>query len=491
MSLLLLTCLGAAGVHAAPSTVCPQPITVAFYDLGVLYNPKTKTGLDLDVVDALMKRIGCAYVPEFDSRIRTWTRMADHRLDMTVSGIATPEREVFADFIPYFWVRNHLVTVADERHPTSPEAFARNPALRVGVVKSYRHGAGWDEWLDTLRKQGRLEEASDTHSLVNLLRAKRIAAFPAHLAVVADLRERYGLQAEVAALPWFATSPKIDGSLVLSRTRLPVELRQTMRQEIAKMRDDGTLLAIYRKYFSEKNAREMLQGNPMPTAKPALRFAISSSWTMPFFKQEAGDQLTRGIVSDLAQAIAGGVKHPASLITLPRGRIDEAVQQGNIDVRCYSSPVWARDPDNYVWSSALFELQDVLFGHAEVSAPKSLADLPDGTTIGTVLNYRYSGLDDAFDSKRLIRENANDQEKVIKKVAANRNQYGLSNSITLAWTLRTVPDDGIAPWRIPVGSAEFRCGVVKTSHVPPEQILSAIESLKRSGKLQQILDAYR
>lgn len=251
---LILLSLSAGCIQAA----CDKPLELAFYDLGVLYNPQTQAGLDRDVADEVFKRIGCAYVLKFESRVRIWAHLERDQLAMTVSGIPNTERRIFAHFVPYFWARNQLVYIAKDGQLTTPEAFLANPAYRLGVVKSYRHGAGWDGLIAQLRAQGRVDEVADTQTLVSLLNNGRITAFPALQAVWADIGERYQLKGLVAHTSWFLDQAKIEHGLVLNKALIPGTLKSEIEKAVDQMRSDGTMLKLLKKYFPESIARDML-----------------------------------------------------------------------------------------------------------------------------------------------------------------------------------------------------------------------------------------
>lgn len=259
-SCLLLMLLSISAPLWAASRCPAHPVTVAFYDLGVLYNPQSGTGLDRDVVEALFRRMGCRYTADFQSRVRIWHMLADGQLDMSVSGIPSPERRRFAHFIPYFYVRNQLVYLADAPMPQTPAKAMTQEDFRLGVVKSYRHGPGWDAWIDDLHVRGRVDEVADTRILIRLLKGRRITAFPALPPVFADLGQRYDLDpAVVRHTSWFLDQPKIEHGLVLSRQRMPQATVKAMEQAMTQMRGDGTLLKIYRRYLPEPIAQDMLR----------------------------------------------------------------------------------------------------------------------------------------------------------------------------------------------------------------------------------------
>lgn len=211
---------------------------------------------------------------------------------------------------------------------------------------------------------------------------------------------------------------------------------------------------------------------------------------MPYAKFEA-DRLTGGILFDLAQAIEKQMSIPVTFVVLPRKRIDGAVIAGEVDIRCYTNPQWTTVPDQHVWSKSLFDIVEVIFGGAGISEAANLGALPRGAAISTVLGYEYKQLDSLFASGSLKRDDAIDQEKVMLKLTAGRTPYGISEALALQWYMRTTPGHRLSNWRLPLSKNDFQCGVPKQGRVPAARILAALEELKRTGKVEDILRNYR
>ena len=95
----ILIALAACLAGSAAAASC-GPYTVAMYQHGALYyrSGEQWAGIDKDIVDELARRTGCELRMTRDSRIRIWTMLKEGTLDMTMSGISTPEREGFARF---------------------------------------------------------------------------------------------------------------------------------------------------------------------------------------------------------------------------------------------------------------------------------------------------------------------------------------------------------------------------------------------------------
>ena len=255
----------------APVMAC-GPYQVAFYEFGALYYQTENggAGIDKDLVDELVRRTGCKLQSGVDSRVRIWNRMETGALDMTVSGIATPEREKFAVFLPYITTRNYVLMQPEIASlVTTQDAFMKDSTLLLGVVKSFRHGKYYDEVVETLRKQGRVVEAADYPSLVRIFQAKRVSAIlglPTSLAPLLGVVKGVSVQ-QVA--DW-AMTDDVTGSLVLSRQRMAAKDIEAFRLALQAAREDGTLDQILHRHLQPEFARLVRMGQH-PVARVATR----------------------------------------------------------------------------------------------------------------------------------------------------------------------------------------------------------------------------
>lgn len=261
MPRLLLLCLLSLALQARAATPPCGSFKVAFYDHGAL-NARAGDGrwqgIDTDVIDELRRRTGCQLTMVLESRVRIWTMLEAGKLDMTVSGIASPARATFAHFIPYFASRNYVLLSKDvDPSVRSLEALAADPRYKVAAVKSFRHGPTLDAWLERLRKQGRVYDAVDFTALMRLATTGRVQA------IIALQTSWVPLRTETAAaglriMDW-AQNDQVVGCLVLSRQRMPAPTVALMAQTIAAMRQDGTLEAIFARHMGAELAGAMVR----------------------------------------------------------------------------------------------------------------------------------------------------------------------------------------------------------------------------------------
>ena len=256
---LLAALLSLLPPAARALTAC-GPYTLAFYELGLLYHHDENggfAGIDKDVVEALQARSRCEFKTLLESRVRIRDRMANGNLDLSVSGIPTPEREQFAEFVPYFQTRNFALMRKElaQRLPTA-EAFLADTSRKAVVVKAFRHGPGYDGLMRQLREQGRLVEAADFDTVLRIFLAGRADLMLALPVSWSPMMQKPELMNQLAVLDW-APQDRVIHGLIMSRARLPEADRQRLRQALESLIADGSIEAIFRHHLGERLAREM------------------------------------------------------------------------------------------------------------------------------------------------------------------------------------------------------------------------------------------
>lgn len=223
-------------------------------------------------------------------------------------------------------------------------------------------------------------------------------------------------------------------------------------------------------------------------AAPApLRFSISDSWAMPMVQVENG-QPTQGILYDVMSSLATQLGLPARFQVLARARIATALLHGDVDVRCYVTQAWLDDlPGDYAWSVPLMVQRSVLISTDE--QPITLSDLPP-QAIGTVLNYRYTGLAALFASGRLTRDDARSEEQVLHKLLAGRFQYAVINEWTVDRFNQSLPLGRRLHKVAVVDELNLSCLVRNDPNLPVQQILDTLQRMKMSGEIDEIIQLY-
>jgi polar amino acid transport system substrate-binding protein len=248
------------------SAACAR-YTLAFYELGVLYYRGAdgkRQGIDKDIVDELARRSGCPFNTVLESRVRIWDQLSRHALDLSVSGIATAQREEFAEFVPYFQTRNFaLLRRTLLPALATPESFVKQGQSQVAAVKSFKHGALYDAWLAELRAKNRVVDVADFDQGVRLFRAGRVDALIALPTSWALLLHDPGLAQQFQVMDWAPQDQLVHG-LIMSRQRVSAEDRERLRQALNTMISDGTVKSIFSRHVGETLAAGMLLAQPAP-----------------------------------------------------------------------------------------------------------------------------------------------------------------------------------------------------------------------------------
>lgn len=228
----------------------------------------------------------------------------------------------------------------------------------------------------------------------------------------------------------------------------------------------------------------------MAANSQVLRFSISTSWGMPFGQFE-NEEITGGLIYELAHAIGDKSKLRPQFVLLPRNRIDPGALNNEFDIRCYVAPEWVKNKNSYLWSVPLFEISDVVVGHKNAPQIKKLTDL-NGKKIGTVLGYIYPALEKDIKNGNIEREDAENQKTVLHKLVRTRTSYAISNSLSYAYFLKTSENRGeLAKWQKQISVTDFHCAILKNSHLNTRDLILSIRELKKNGSIERILSKYR
>ncbi|QXH49951.1 ABC transporter substrate-binding protein [Pseudomonas fakonensis] len=220
-----------------------------------------------------------------------------------------------------------------------------------------------------------------------------------------------------------------------------------------------------------------------------LRFSIAESWSMPLVRIER-EQPVEGIIYDIIQAIARETGITPRYHVMARLRVQEAMQSGDIDVRCYVATQWLTDrPGEYVWSIPLIEQRDLLVGRPGDTTPSTPEALP-AQAIGTVLGYTYPTLEPLFASGRLQREDSRSQLLVLRKLQAQRYRHAVSNQLSLQWFNRQLPPEQRLPVLAVLQEQALGCMVRSDPALPTQAVLRALVRIKQSGEIERIIRRY-
>ena len=254
--LLLIHALlcAAGGAMAAGAPSCKRHMTLALHEHGLLYSSTTDAGIDKDIATELIKRSGCKISVTVMPRVRIWQLIESGALDFSLSGISNTAREKFAGFAWYFSNKYYLLVRKDAKVSTLAD-FKNKPELRLGVIRSFRYSANANRLVDTLHEHGRVSYSSGLDPLYEVLAMNRIQGMiiePFDYSQVKDSSIR-----DMASII-DTGDDSVPHGLIMSKTSIDPKEQDQWRALVDDMREDGTILRIFEKYFDPDLAKDMV-----------------------------------------------------------------------------------------------------------------------------------------------------------------------------------------------------------------------------------------
>ncbi|WP_172196980.1 transporter substrate-binding domain-containing protein [Niveibacterium sp. COAC-50] len=235
---------------ANPESRCARPLHLAYSMLPPLYYQDANgdgRGIEVDLAQELARRTGCVLQPTYESRIRLWAAFDASQVDISMSGVATAERERFAVFLPYLHFRNVLL-MRNEAHATPPASAnpMNDPETSLALTRGFHYGPSWEPWISQVQSRGLVNlvaEEGDAVRLVAIGRADativREIAWPYYAGQYSDRPLRkVDVGASAGAM-----------SVVLSRKTLDPAVHKAFAKALSDMRADGSLRRILQKHL--------------------------------------------------------------------------------------------------------------------------------------------------------------------------------------------------------------------------------------------------
>lgn len=219
------------------------------------------------------------------------------------------------------------------------------------------------------------------------------------------------------------------------------------------------------------------------TARAAdLVFVAASNHAEPLSRFEKG-VLSGGIVKDVGDLLARQLGRRARYLSLPAKRAPAALRAGEADLICYSRPEWI-GREGLHWSPMFIPNAEVVAAHVSAPPLQRLEDL-EGQRVGTVLGYVYG---ETEQRGRFRRDDAPDMAANLRKLAAGRTPYALTELISLQAAQRREPSLREA---LRLERFEAGCALSARSSLAPAVLDAAVQALVRSGEVERLLARYR
>lgn len=232
---------------------CPdRPIRLAFYEHGRLFDAERDEGIDKDIVTQLILNTDCQFETFVAARARIWVDLEQGNLDMTTSGIQTPERDRFAAFAPYIKMKNHFILPKNNSHYASLADLQNNSKLKYLVVRSFRHEPPIDAFLQTIEPKNRIIEVPTAELTLQILSAGRADVTVSQPVIFFHFEEKYQLKDRFVIKDLIPDTPSIPLGLVLSRKTFSDEQLVRWQNLITSLIKSGKVGLILAKHLPQE-----------------------------------------------------------------------------------------------------------------------------------------------------------------------------------------------------------------------------------------------
>ncbi len=197
------------------------------------------TGFEVEIADAMCQVLGVKPViipTRWDGMLAA---LDSRRLDVVMNQVVvTPERMTKYDFSKPYTVSGIQIFIrSDTKGPSTPAALA---GKSVGIVL----GSNYQQWLEANAPQADIRTYDDDVTRNQDLLVGRLDAVLNDRLIAANLAKQYGGRIVPAGAP-FATQ-----SVAVALRKGNPALLVAINAGLDKLRSDGTLAGISRKYFS-------------------------------------------------------------------------------------------------------------------------------------------------------------------------------------------------------------------------------------------------
>jgi polar amino acid transport system substrate-binding protein len=267
---IVIFCLGVFAVCAAhdadAAPDCPALTRVGLSDLGyTAFRDGHKIGgISIDVAHELTRRTGCKFEFLWFPRQRLFVELEAGRIDMTMAAFRTPERDVYANYLPYAYLQYDLILSDTQgRRYDSLTDFVENGTGRLNVTRGMTYDPAVETQLALLASAGRLEVVNDFETVFGKLEMGRAAGTLATPPIYTKYLKSERLKGRTAVVPMPESTPRFAG-LYLSKKTVPDALRRRFATALKAMVTEQVLPALYAKYFDDATIKRTFRQGTAP-----------------------------------------------------------------------------------------------------------------------------------------------------------------------------------------------------------------------------------
>lgn len=222
----------------------------------VLGTPDKPSGLDMEILDAIIKKAGCQWrnTPHAVPWARHLKQIESGELDLATAASWTEERARYAYFTHAY--RSEFVALyVLKKHYDAYSALSLSQLskvrFRLGAVRGEVYGEKMGKFVAELGSKVYHVESNEQN--IQKMKLDRIDGYIGHVPHDSIFLNKHGLSDDIVLLP-ISVQPTGDIHIMMSKKSTSENDLKALNEAIQALEQDGTIAAIKKKYSSQFKA---------------------------------------------------------------------------------------------------------------------------------------------------------------------------------------------------------------------------------------------
>lgn len=206
---------------------------------------------------------------------------------------------------------------------------------------------------------------------------------------------------------------------------------------------------------------------------------------------EKGEQLSGGIIKDIATELSDELDVGVTFIKTPRKRIERYLENNTIHLVLIANPAWLINSDKLQWSETILIEKSIMV--IKASNENKYQEIIDfrGMIIGTIRGYKYTNLQPYFDKEYFIRYDVSNLNVNFIRLALERIDALVDSEILINYQLKQNKNAQVFKvLPLIVSQHNIQAALSPNAPITLTQLNQALNKLKDQGVIAAILKKY-
>ncbi|OCW96723.1 hypothetical protein A9165_10150 [Alishewanella sp. HH-ZS] len=224
--------------------------------------------------------------------------------------------------------------------------------------------------------------------------------------------------------------------------------------------------------------------------RTTVRAIVSASNAPPYALFDESGSLSAGISKDILDELSKRSELNWQYLPLPRGRVEQWLLRDDADIACFLNPAWVEQPEQLLWSPALFTTQQVIVRRSTSPAIQNITDL-FGKRLGTDRGFSYPELDAIFAQRLAVRDDASSLQINLSRLQKQRLDAVLTVDLAYLYHQQQYPSEGLQADPLWAEPANVYCALNQHQPELTARLLLTLQQMVADGTVANILQRYR